>query len=236
MMFSALVLGLLGSLHCLGMCGPIAFMLPLDRNSKSKKLFQLALYHVGRLFSYAMIGLAFGFVGRGLQLFGIQQKLSIGIGALMIILVMLPHKYLGKMSLAKPIYTLIGKVKSRLGQELKKRSPDTFLTIGFLNGFLPCGLVYMAIFAAIAMGSPWQSSMYMVLFGLGTIPLMTTAVYASGFLSGQVKGKVRRLVPVFVVIIGLLFILRGMGLGIPYVSPKIVSTEMASAAIECHEP
>lgn len=235
MVFTALVLGLLGSLHCLGMCGPIAFMLPLDRNSQSRKLFQLSLYHLGRLTAYALMGLAFGFVGKGLQLFGVQQKLSIGIGVLMILLVLVPSRYFAKFSLTKPLYALVGKVKSRLGTALKKRTPDTFLTIGFLNGFLPCGLVYVALFGAIAMGNPWQGSAYMLLFGLGTVPLMTSAVYASGFFGPKIKNGIRRLVPVFVVIIGVLFIVRGLGLGIPYMSPK-PTPKMASAAMECHQP
>ena len=133
------------------------------------------------------MGLAFGFVGKGLQLFGAQQKLSIGIGALMILLVLVPSRNFEKFNLTKPVYSLVGKVKSRLGKELKKRTPDTFLTIGFLNGFLPCGLVYVALFGAIAMGNQWHGSLYMVLFGLGTVPMMTSAIYASSFLDQKSK-------------------------------------------------
>lgn len=236
MVFSALVLGFLGSLHCLGMCGPIAFMLPLDRNNQWRKGLQLSIYHLGRLISYALLGLSFGFVGKGLHLFGVQQKLSIGIGVLMILLVLVPSRYFGKISLTKPVYNFIGKVKSKLGEALKKQTPDTFLTIGFLNGFLPCGLVYVALFGAIAMGNPLQGSFYMFLFGLGTVPLMTSVVYASGLFGQKAKVKIRRLVPVFVVIIGILFIVRGMGLGIPYVSPKSIAPEMVSADMECHQP
>lgn len=235
MVTSALVLGLLGSLHCLGMCGPIAFMLPLDKRSSTKKIFQLSLYHLGRIFSYGLMGLAFGLVGKGLQLFGFQQKLSIVIGVVMILLVLVPSRYISKFSIAKPVYGIIGKVKARLGNELKKRTPDTFLTIGVLNGFLPCGLVYMALLGAIAMGNALSGSLYMALFGLGTIPLMTTAVYFSSFFTPKTKTKFRKLVPVFVVLVGVLFIIRGMGLGIPYLSPAAPSAvEMASSTIECH--
>ena len=119
-----------------------------------------------------------------------------------------------------------------MGKELKKKSPDTFLTIGFLNGFLPCGLVYMALFGAIAMGNALEGSLYMILFGAGTIPLMTTAIYFSGFLKGAARQKVQKLIPVFVVLVGALFILRGLGLGIPYVSPKPI-VEVVSSEMEC---
>lgn len=236
MVATAFVLGLLGSLHCLGMCGPIAFMLPLDRESKPLKLLQLSIYHFGRLLAYAILGLAFGFVGKGLQLFGVQQKLSIAIGVIMILIVLIPSRYFNRFQVTKPIYRMLAKIKSALGEALKKRTPDTFLTIGFLNGFLPCGLVYVALFGAIALATPLHGALYMMLFGLGTIPLMTSAIFASGWFGAKTKLKIRKLVPVFVVVIGFLFILRGMGLGIPYLSPQPVTQEMVSADIECHQP
>ncbi|WP_405396433.1 sulfite exporter TauE/SafE family protein [Maribacter sp. Asnod2-G09] len=233
MLLSALILGLMGSLHCVGMCGPIAFMLPVDRTNNYKKFGQIFIYHFGRLMAYGLIGLIFGLLGKGLSIFGIQQKLSIGIGIIMIVIVLIPYKTFNKYNLSKPIYKIISKVKNQLGKELKKKSPDTFLTIGFLNGFLPCGLVYMALFGSIAMGDALQGSLYMMLFGVGTLPLMTAAIYFSNLLKGGIRQKVQKAIPVFVVIIGALFILRGLGLGIPYVSPAPV-TQLASSAIECN--
>ncbi|VXA94288.1 sulfite exporter TauE/SafE family protein [Maribacter litoralis] len=233
MLVSALILGLMGSLHCVGMCGPIAFMLPVDRTNNYKKFGQIFIYHFGRLLAYGIIGLVFGLLGKGLSIFGIQQKLSIVIGIIMILVVLIPYKTFNKYNLSKPIYKIISKVKNQLGKELKKKSPDTFLTIGFLNGFLPCGLVYMALFGSIAMGDALQGSLYMMLFGVGTLPLMTAAIYFSNLLKGGIRQKVQRAIPVFVIVIGALFILRGLGLGIPYVSPAPV-TQLASSAIECH--
>ena len=232
MVLSALILGFMGSLHCVGMCGPIAFMLPVDHTNNLKKAAQVSLYHLGRLLAYGTIGLVFGILGKGLYVFGMQQKLSVAIGILMIILVLIPSKVLNRFQISRPVYKVISKIKSRLGKEFKKKTADTFLTIGFLNGFLPCGLVYMALFGAIAMGNVAQGSLYMVLFGLGTIPLMTSAVYFSGLLKGGIKKRVQKLIPVFIVLMGALFILRGLGLGIPYVSPKPV-IEIASSKMEC---
>jgi len=233
MLLSALALGLLGSFHCVGMCGPIAFMLPVDRTNSVKKISQIAIYHFGRLLSYSIIGLIFGLVGKGLYIFGIQQQLSIVIGLLMILVVLIPYQTFNKYNFSKPIYKIISKVKSALGKELQKKTPDTFLTIGFLNGFLPCGLVYMAVFAAIASGNALQGSLYMLVFGLGTIPLMTTTIYFSQFLKGNVKQRIQKAIPVFVVLIGILFIIRGLGLGIPYLSPAPVQ-DMANAVIDCN--
>ncbi len=232
MIASAFLLGLMGSLHCVGMCGPIAFMLPVDQSNKYKKLSQIFIYHFGRLMAYGIIGLIFGLIGKGLYVFGMQQKLSIAIGVIMILIVLIPYNLFQKYQRFNPIYKIIAKVKNQLGQALKKKSPDTFLTIGFLNGFLPCGLVYMALFGAVAMGNAPEGSLYMMLFGLGTIPLMTTAIYFSNLLKGAMRQKIQKLIPVFVIIVGILFIVRGLGLGIPYLSPKPV-TEMISSTMEC---
>ncbi|OBX25610.1 hypothetical protein LX77_00420 [Gelidibacter algens] len=233
MLWSALIFGLLGSFHCVGMCGPIAFMLPVDRTNSTKKVFQIFTYHFGRILAYSLIGLFFGLVGKSLYIFGLQQQLSIAIGVLMIVVVLIPTKTFNKYNFSKPVYKLISKVKSSLGQALKKKTADTFLTIGFLNGFLPCGLVYMAVFASLAMNGALMGSLYMALFGIGTIPLMTSAIYLGKFLNTSIKQRIQKAIPIFVVVIGILFILRGMGLGIPYISPAPVA-EMAQGTIECH--
>ena len=232
MLLSALLFGLLGSFHCIGMCGPIAFILPVDRSNTIKKVSQIFLYHFGRIITYSLIGLLFGLLGKSFYLFNLQQQLSIFIGVLMIVIVVIPYKTFNKYNLSKPLYRVISKVKSALGKELKNKTPDTFLTIGFLNGFLPCGLVYMALFGAIATGDAWQGSLYMAVFGIGTIPLMTTAIYFGNFLTGKVRRYITKAIPVIVILMGLLFILRGMGLGIPFLSPPPVSQEV-SAEYEC---
>ncbi len=223
----------MGSLHCIGMCGPIALMLPLDRESAGRRYLQLGLYHGGRLLAYGIIGGVFGLVGRGLYLFGFQQKLSIFLGVLMILAVLLPWKRFQNRWVVRPVYRAVGRLKEALGGQLKKRTPDTFLTIGFLNGFLPCGLVYMAVIGAMAGGTVLQGVAYMVVFGLGTLPLMSAAALFGKFLKGQWAGRLRRAIPVLVVLIGMLFILRGMGLGIPYVSPRPPGQGVA-AGVECH--
>lgn len=233
MLLSAIALGLLGSLHCVGMCGPIAFMLPVDRTNDYKKAGQIFIYHFGRLMAYGSIGLLFGLLGKGLYVFGLQQKLSIVIGILMILFFLIPYKTISKYNFSRPVNRIVFKIKGRLGKELSKKTADTFLTIGFLNGFLPCGMVYMALFGAMAMGNPWEGALYMVLFGMGTLPLMTAAIYFSGLLKGVARQRMNRLIPIFVVAIGLLFILRGLGLGIPYISPKPI-VDVVTNTQECH--
>ena len=233
MLWSAFIFGILGSFHCVGMCGPIAFMLPVDRSNSTKKVFQIFTYHFGRILAYSIIGLVFGLVGKSLYIFGLQQQLSIAIGILMIVVVVIPSKIFNRYNFSKPVFKGISYVKKSLGSQLKKKTADTFLTIGFLNGFLPCGLVYMAVFASLATGHVWQSSLYMALFGIGTIPLMTSAIYLGKFLNTSIKQRIQKAIPIFVVLIGMLFIIRGLGLGIPYLSPAPI-TEVISGTSDCH--
>ncbi|WP_288956165.1 sulfite exporter TauE/SafE family protein [uncultured Polaribacter sp.] len=232
MFLSAIIFGLLGSFHCIGMCGPIAFMLPIDRHHKSKGIFQILSYHLGRLFTYSLIGLLFGLLGKGFYFFGFQQQLSIIVGISMILVILFP-KFFSKINFSKGINKIIFKVKNALGKELKKKRNDTFFTIGFLNGFLPCGLVYMAVFGALATTNAFEGSMYMFLFGLGTIPLMTAVVFLGNFTKATFRKKIQSVIPVVVVFIGVLFVLRGLGLGIPYISPEPV-LDLVSSVKPCH--
>jgi len=233
MLWTALVLGLAGSFHCIGMCGPIAFVLPVDRSSKSRLFFQIFLYHFGRLISYSIIGLLFGFIGKGLYLAGFQQRLSILMGVIMIVLVIVPVSIFNKFNFSKPLYRIIGKVKQKLGVYLNKKSNKSIFSIGFFNGFLPCGLVYMALIGSISAGSAFQGSLYMILFGIGTIPMMTGAVLLGNFVNLRIRAKIQKVIPVLVVIIGLMFILRGLGLGIPYISPSDAKLQISNNPADC---
>jgi sulfite exporter TauE/SafE len=128
---------------------------------------------------------------------------------------------------------LIGTVKSRLGLYLKKTSLKALFSIGFFNGFLPCGLVYMALLGSVSTGDAFLGSLYMILFGLGTVPLMTAAIYLGNFLKISARKKIQKAIPIFVIVIGLLFILRGMGLGIPYVSPSDTKLILSNDPSSC---
>ncbi|WP_228852148.1 sulfite exporter TauE/SafE family protein [Aegicerativicinus sediminis] len=240
LLWTAFVFGLLGSLHCVGMCGPIAFILPVDRDNRVKRIFQILNYHFGRLLSYGILGFFIGIIGQSINLLGYQKQMSITIGILMLLSILIPSL---SRKFSRPINTFVtkklGAVKSKIGSQLKKKSGFTFLAIGFLNGWLPCGLVYMAVFGSFVMGSAIEGGLYMILFGIGTIPLMTGAIYLGNFLKLQFRQRLLKLVPAAVVIIGLIFILRGLGLGIPYLSPPDTinqpHTSMSSPATpSCH--
>ena len=233
MLYSAFIFGLISSFHCIGMCGPIAMMLPVDRQNQLKKTTQILTYHLGRLTAYATIGLIFGLLGRGFFLAGVQQKISIFIGLAMILVVLIPENTFSKYNFSKPIYRVISKIKSSLGSHFKNKSYRSLFIIGLLNGFLPCGMVYVALFGAIAMQSASYGVLYMILFGLGTIPLMTSVVYLNSMIKMPFRNKIQKAIPYVAVVIGVLFILRGLGLGIPYISPSNMSL-FVQGTPNCH--
>ncbi|WP_417351374.1 sulfite exporter TauE/SafE family protein [Flavobacterium alkalisoli] len=220
MLYSALLLGLISSLHCMGMCGPIAMMLPVDRTNETKKTIQILLYHTGRLIAYGSLGIIFGLLGRGLYLAGMQQNVAIASGIIMITIIAIPEKKFAKYNFSKPIYKVISSVKSGLGAQFRKKSNKAIFITGLLNGFLPCALVYATLFGAIAMQNALLGGLYMVLYGIGTIPMMSAVVYVSNMLTSPLRNKLNSFIPYAVAIIGAFFILRGLGLGIPYLSPE----------------
>lgn len=223
MLYSAFIFGLISSLHCIGMCGPIALMIPVDRTNPTRKATQIITYHLGRLSAYACIGFIFGLVGKGFFLAGIQQRLSIFIGVAMITTMLNPERVLANYNFSKPVYRLISKIKSSLGKQFKNKSYKSLFTIGLFNGFLPCGMVYVALFGAIAMQNVPFGILYMLLFGIGTIPMMSSVTYLNSIMTVSFRNKIQKLIPYVGVVIGVLFILRGLGLGIPYVSPANMS-------------
>jgi hypothetical protein len=233
MFITALLFGLVSSLHCIGMCGPIALMIPLDHQNPARKALQIMSYHLGRMTSYAALGLLFGSLGKGLYLAGIQQELSIVAGVAILILVVIPERILARYTFSQPLYRAVGAVKARLGLQLRKKGFGSIYFLGLFNGFLPCGLVYAALFGAITIQNPLGGALYMAIFGIGTTPLMSALVYAQNFFTAPIRNKVQKLIPWATAVIAVLFILRGLGLGIQYVSPSSINLFVQQQS-NCH--
>lgn len=215
------------------MCGPIAMMLPVDRNNPTKKTTQILTYHLGRLTAYSSLGLLFGLLGKGLFIAGFQQQLSIVVGLLMITVAIVPEKVFARYNFSKPVYKVISTVKTNLGKQFKNKSYKSLFTIGLLNGYLPCGMVYVALFGAIAMQNITLSTTYMFLYGLGTIPMMSAVVYIANFITPKTRNTIQKAIPILTIVIGMLFIVRGLGLDIPYISPSNLSL-FVQAEADCH--
>ncbi|MEZ2441664.1 sulfite exporter TauE/SafE family protein [Chitinophaga sp. RCC_12] len=235
-MIASFILGFVGSFHCIGMCGPIALTLPVQHLNGSRKLGGILLYNAGRISAYAILGLLFGWLGKQLYLGGLQQWLSIITGSLLLGLVIL--KYAG-IRLTKgrhlpDIFT--SKIKSRLGSLLRQQRFHTLYAIGFLNGLLPCGLVYLGIAGAVASGDVLKGMLFMAAFGAGTLPAMVGVTWFSHLINMQVRNRMRSMIPVAISIMGVLLILRGLNLGIPYISPVLTPNSEHVVENCCHKP
>lgn len=236
-MWIALILGLVSSLHCIGMCGPLAMMVPGSKPAGGKpdlrSLGMPLLYNLGRASTYALFGLLFGLLGRGFAWFGWQQKISLALGVIILISVLLPGltKHTSPVNLV--IQQVMERVRSGMSKLLFRGKPASVFAFGMLNGLLPCGMVYMALAGAIATGDAFKGAGFMFVFGLGTLPAMWSVSIFSGLIRQELRIKARKLYPAVMAVIAILLILRGLNLDIPYVSPALHLSH--SSAIQCHD-
>ena len=226
--------GLFGSFHCIGMCGPIAIALPVPNSNNLSFVAGRLLYNLGRVVTYSFLGAVFGLLGSRLIISGFQQSISIVLGVAIVIAVLIPPKYKAKISQYKFVQKLTLPLKTGISDLFKHGTFSAMFLIGILNGFLPCGLVYVALAGAIASGDAISGSAVMILFGLGTIPTMFAATIFGKFINLNIRRKINKAIPVFALVLGLLFILRGMALGIPYISPKISAQVADESNLDCH--
>ncbi len=219
-LLTAIAIGFFGSFHCVGMCGPIAIALPVPNSRNLSFFYGRILYNLGRVISYSMLGATFGFLGKGLKLYGYQQGLSIFLGVIIILIIVTPLKYKNRVYSNSTFQKMSLPVKSSISSLFKKGTLPSLLLIGILNGFLPCGFVYMGLAGSLASGSITNGIMFMLFFGLGTIPAMLTISLFGKFITLNQRKRIRKLTPILALLLALIFILRGLNLGIPYLSPK----------------
>jgi len=219
-LWTGFLFGLLGSAHCIGMCGPIAVALPGSRDLMRSYLSGRVLYNLGRTITYTLMGAVLGLLGLGVWLAGYQQALSVLTGAGIVVITLLTWNR----SLI-PTGAIFNGLASRFERMMRplmqSNSQSGMLLIGVVNGFLPCGLVYVALAAALSTGSIYGGMAYMALFGIGTAPVMFLMAVSPGMLSGKWHHRLQKAIPWLAILVGMLLILRGLSLGIPYVSPDL---------------
>jgi uncharacterized protein len=225
-------LGAVSSLHCVGMCGPLALALPVHHLSRTKQLFSLFLYQAGRIITYSAFGLVFGLAGRRIYLAGFQQWFSIIMGAVVLVLVILYWIYKNPLqpSLFKKFFIVVQNYMMKAFHS--KKSPAGFILLGMANGLLPCAMVYVAIAGALTTTQVLYSVLFMAMFGAGTLPAMMIIGYFGRMVSLPVRNLFRQSIPVFMSIIGIVLILRGMNIGIPFISPILEGA--SQSAVSCH--
>lgn len=227
-LWTAFLLGFVGSAHCAGMCGPLVLALPHWGRGQGSFLAGRLLYNFGRIITYALMGGAFGLLGQGVAFAGLQRWVSLLLGGGILIGVLVSPRFANRVPVARSVNWL----KATLGGLLQRRAMPAMFGIGLVNGLLPCGLVYVACAAATSTGDVLSGMRYMIAFGLGTLPMLLAISLLRTKLSFALRFRVQRLMPVSLMIVGMLLLLRGMALGIPYVSPKLPA--QPNATFSCH--
>ena len=218
---AALTLGMIGSFHCIGMCGPLAFSLPLKNNNDVAKFAGSFIYNLGRIITYSLLGLLFGLAGKSFSIFGFQQMLSVIVGTTILIFIFMPKKWGFNKETNNIVIRYSATIRKALGKLFFNKNYYSLLAIGLLNGLLPCGLIYMAVAAALATADPLKSAFFMAIFGLGTLPVMWSVSFFGNYIGIGLRQKIRSSYPIIMVLMACLLVVRGLGLGIPYISPSI---------------
>lgn len=233
-LIAGFTVGLLGSAHCIGMCGPIALVLPAAQRSGARYVLGRVIYTIGRVLTYAVLGLVMGFLGRRIALAGFQQTLAVVLGIAVLLGALVPVVGARLPAQWSPLRRLYQWLSARLASLLRARSLTSLGLIGLLNGLLPCGLVYLALAGAAATADELRAVLFMVGFGGGTIPAMLAVSLAGSVVPERWRRRMTRLVPVAMAVVGVLLILRGLDLGIPLVSPELSASPSMEGTGNCH--
>ena len=234
MLWTAVILGFLGSFHCLGMCGPIVFALRGRGWAHWRFLVGRLLYNGGRIVTYAGLGALVALLGLGAGFFHLQQALSITIGVLLLLWAFSEAGWLKRIGFASQMSRWVSWVKGGFSKFWQMEGLGAQFMVGFFNGLLPCGLVYLALAYSAMAVTPWEGAAFMALFGAGTLPMMLAVAFSAKVITPALRQKVVKAIPYFIMAFAVLFILRGMNLGIPYISPAM-STQSGEMVVSCHE-
>jgi uncharacterized protein len=227
----AILMGLAGSLHCVGMCGPIMLFLPFHHFTGLRKAAAIALYHFARISVYAMMALVI-YSFRSVFNPVVQQYISIVLGSLFLFAGVISFLPFTKKLQVKLPWTKF--VTKQLGEFMGNPGLPSIFISGMLNGLLPCGLVYMMLSATLALHTATHAVLFAYIFGVGTVPaLVSIILFRSRINVGKIE-FVKKYTPVVVFLFGIIFLLRGLNLDIPYLSPKVqvINGEVRSC---CHK-
>lgn len=230
----AFLVGFVGSLHCLGMCGPIALAVPKRSPGYSQSVLDSLAYNLGRVVTYAILGAMLGLIGSSLRIAGWQEYLSVVVGGLLLLTIIIPKRYFDLLGNLPKVGKVARFVKRNFKKFIAARSRSGLVGLGLVNGLLPCGLVYFALAASFATADVGKGAAYMALFGLGTIPMMGTVFILKDVITTNFRRRLVKFVPVMLALVATLMILRGLSLGIPYVSPKLSNNIVTEVPDCCH--
>lgn len=228
-MFTPLLLGLAGSLHCVGMCGPLMLALPLPNSARRAVVVQILLYQSGRILSYSALGVLFGLLGKGIAIAGFQQILSLFSGVFIIAMAIMAWRFERLVTALPGFGAFTRTIQQQLGKMMRKHSTSGSIAVGMLNGLLPCGMVYAALAGAISTTNSVDGGIFMALFGVGTLPLLLTVNLAGRSISFKWRAKMKMVQPILLTLAGILLLQRGLHLDL-----SLFESAVPKAGYECH--
>lgn len=211
---TAFVLGLGGSLHCLGMCGPLVISIPFTVK-ENHNYFSVAAYFISKALGYGLMGFIMGSIGCGFSFIEWQQALSIICGIFILLIAFYPvlqHRFLGSYSIQKPLQKIFAKMQAQPKWYY-------FAAFGFVNAYLPCGLVFTALAGATVTATATNGFLFMFFFGIGTVPALAATLFFKNKISFNYRQYFQKTAHYLAVLMGVILIIRGLNLGIPYISP-----------------
>jgi uncharacterized protein len=223
------VLGLAGSLHCVSMCGPLLLALPFDTATRMRMTGQALVYHLGRVLTYMIMGGLVGYVGQFIALAGMQKGLSVVAGGLMITMAILSWRVEWLATQLPGMNRFHNFIKRSINTLLRYNHPAATLSLGMLNGFLPCGMVYAALAGAISTSTPLEGGLFMALFGFGTLPLLLVLMLAGRSAPKSWRAAMTRWQHALFLIVGILLIIRGLHLDL-----SLFRSAVPPADFDCH--
>lgn len=228
-MFTPLLLGLAGSLHCVGMCGPLMLALPLPDSARRAVVVQILLYQSGRILSYSALGVLFGLLGKGIAIAGFQQILSLFSGVFIIAMAIMAWRFERLVTALPGFGAFTRAIQQQLGKMMRKHSTSGSIAVGMLNGLLPCGMVYAALAGAISTTNSVDGGIFMALFGIGTLPLLLTVNLAGRSMGFKWRTKMKMVQPILLTLAGILLLQRGLHLDL-----SLFESAVPKAGYECH--
>ncbi|HCM76237.1 MAG TPA: hypothetical protein DIS90_07635 [Cytophagales bacterium] len=204
MYITAILMGLAGGLHCVGMCGPLVLAATAGNPFAGSKI----IYNLGRVLTYGFLGLLAGAVGEFLQILPYQNLLAYVLGGIFLLIGFGAISGVHIPILSSLIHRFTNWLKATFGNFLHGKKNIFFL--GMLNGLLPCGLTYLALTYCFTLDSSLEGFLFMIVFGIGTIPVMVGLLWALGITLNKIKLNYRKLSMVVMIAIGSLMIGRAL--------------------------
>jgi len=211
------------------MCGPLLLALPLDASGKWQVLRQMLVYHSGRILTYAVLGVLFGLLGKGLAVAGFQKILSIGAGVFMLGMAFMAWRFERLVTALPGFKAFTHQVKSGIGNLMRHNPNGSTFSIGLLNGLLPCGMVYAAIAGALATTGALEGGLFMAVFGFGTLPLLLMVSLFGRSFGVSIRQKIKIAQPILLGLVGLILLQRGLNLDL-----SLFESSVPKAGMDCH--